>query len=286
MFEPMFFMDVFFSVHPINTKNSVLGFVTLQAESSLQIERAVFLALVPVVVAFSFIVFVFYRAKRESLFRQKETEMKLAVAQVELKALRAQINPHFIFNCLNSIHHYMHQQDPAVAGSYLVKFSQLIRHVLESSTQRIVPLMDEIEASRIYMQLEQLRMNNAFEFSIVWHDEINPEEVCIPPMLIQPFLENSIWHGISSGGKVEVEFGIKDQDHILCTIKDKGKKHHEKSEIDLSTKVKKTSLGMSLMRERFETLNQVSSGKAGFTFSEREDGIPGKQVIITIPFEI
>lgn len=285
MFEPMFFMDVFFSVHPINTKNSVIGFVILQAESSLQIEKAVFLALVPVVVAFSFIVFVFYRAKRESLFRQKETEMKLAVAQVELKALRAQINPHFIFNCLNSIHHYMHQQDPAVAGSYLVKFSQLIRHVLESSTQRIVPLMDEIEASRIYMQLEQLRMNNAFEFSIVWHDEINPEEVCIPPMLIQPFLENSIWHGISTGGKVELEFGLLDRDHIRCTIRDNGKEHHEKSSIDLSTKVKKTSLGMTLMRERFDTINQVSTGKAGFTFSEREDGLPGKQVTIMIPFE-
>ncbi|MCR9015510.1 sensor histidine kinase [Aquiflexum gelatinilyticum] len=286
MFELTFFMDAFFSVHSLYTKNSVLGFVTNQDESALQIERAVLLALVPVVVAFSFIVFVFYRAKRESFFKQKETEMKLAVAQVELKALRAQINPHFIFNCLNSIHHYMHQQDAAVAGSYLVKFSQLIRHVLESSTQRIVPLVDEIEANKIYMQLEQLRMNNSFEFSILWTSDINPDEVCIPPMLIQPFLENSIWHGISSGGKVEVEFGIKDPDHILCTIKDNGKKQHVKSEIDLSTKVKKTSLGMSLMRERFETLNQVSSGKAEFTFLEREDGVPGKQVIITIPFEV
>jgi sensor histidine kinase YesM len=285
MFETVFFMDAFFSVHSVDTKNTILGFVTLPDESSLQVERAVLLALVPVVVAFSFIVFVFYRAKRESFFKQKETEMKLTVAQVELKALRAQINPHFIFNCLNSIHHYIHQQDATLAGSYLVKFSQLIRHVLESSTQRIVPLMDEIEANRIYMQLEQLRMNNAFEFSIVWHEEINPEEVCIPPMLIQPFLENSIWHGVSNGGKIEVEFGKMDSDHILCTIKDNGKNQHEKSSIDLSTKVKKTSLGMSLMRERFDTLNQVSTGKAGFTFSEREDGLPGKQVTIMIPFE-
>jgi LytS/YehU family sensor histidine kinase len=211
--------------------------------------------------------------------------MKLAVAQVELKALRAQINPHFIFNCLNSIHHYMHQNDGAMAGNYLVKFSQLIRHVLESSTQRIVPLGDEIEANRIYIQLEQLRMNNSFEFNIKCEDNINLEEMCIPPMLIQPFLENSIWHGITSGGKLEVEFGLMDVDHIRCTIKDDGKGFYEKSGIDLSTKVKKTSLGMSLMQERFNTLNQVSSGKAGFTFSDREDGIPGKQVMITIPFE-
>jgi sensor histidine kinase YesM len=285
MFEPLIFMDSFFSVHSIDTKNSVLGFVSLQEESALQIERAVLLALVPVVVAFSFIVFVFYRAKRESFFKQKETEMKLAVAQVELKALRAQINPHFIFNCLNSIHHYMHQQDAAVAGNYLVKFSQLIRHVLESSTQRIVPLSDEIEANKIYMQLEQLRMNNAFEYSIVWQDEIKPEEVCIPPMLIQPFLENSIWHGVSNGGKIEVAFGLLDRDHIRCTIRDNGKTLQEKSDLDLSTKVKKTSLGLSLMRERFDTLNLVSTGKAGFTFSEREDGLPGKQVTIMIPFE-
>lgn len=286
MFESFFFLDAFFSSLSIDTKVSLEGMSSPPDESAIQVKRAVLLALVPVVVAFSFIVFVFYRAKRESFFKQKETELKLTIAQGELKALRAQINPHFIFNCLNSIHHYMHQQDPAVAGNYLVKFSQLIRHVLESSTQRIVPLVDEIEANRIYMQLEQLRMNNSFEFSILWASDINPDEVCIPPMLIQPFLENSIWHGISSGGKVEVEFGMKDPDHILCTIKDNGKKQHEKSEIDLSTKVKKTSLGMSLMRERFETLNQVSSGKAEFTFLEREDGVPGKQVIITIPFEI
>jgi LytS/YehU family sensor histidine kinase len=285
MFETLLFMDDFLTVQTIGTKNSILGFVSLQEESALQIQRAVLLALVPVVVAFTFIVFVFYRAKRESFFKQKETELKLTIAQGELKALRAQINPHFIFNCLNSIHHYMHQHDPAVAGNYLVKFSQLIRHVLESSTQRIVPLSDEIEANRIYMQLEQLRMNNAFEFSIVWQDEIKPEEVCIPPMLIQPFLENSIWHGVSNGGKVEVEFGLLDHDHIRCTIKDNGKTSQEKSDLDLSTKVKKTSLGMSLMRERFDTLNQVSTGKAGFTFSEREDGLPGKQVTIMIPFE-
>ncbi|WP_113924676.1 sensor histidine kinase [Cognataquiflexum aquatile] len=285
MFELLFFMDAFFSSLTLGTKVTLGATIPPTDESAIQIQRAVLLALVPVVVAFSFIVFVFYRAKRESLFRQKETEMKLAVAQVELKALRAQINPHFIFNCLNSIHHYMHQQDAAVAGNYLVKFSQLIRHVLESSTQRIVPLVDEIEANRIYMELEQLRMNNAFEFSIVWNDEINPEEVCIPPMLIQPFLENSIWHGISNGGKVELEFGLLDRDHIRCIIRDNGKEHHEKSSIDLSTKVKKTSLGMTLMRERFDTLNQVSTGKAGFSFTERENGLPGKQVTIIIPFE-
>jgi len=285
MFESLFFMDAFFSTLSLDTKVPLNLIVSQQEEARLQVQRAVLLALVPVVVAFSFIVFVFYRAKRESYFKQKEIEMKLAVSQGELKALRAQINPHFIFNCLNSIHHYIHQNDAAVAGNYLVKFSQLIRHVLESSTQRIVSLADEIQANTIYLQLEQMRMNNSFEFSMQCEEGINSEEVCIPPMLIQPFLENSIWHGIASGGKIEVDFSFMDQDHIRCTIKDNGNGNHEKSQIDLSTKVKKTSMGMSLMRERFETLNRVSSGEAGFIFSEREDGIPGKQVIITIPFE-
>ena len=98
-----------------------------------QIWTTALISLLPIVVAFSFIVFLFYRNKREAYFRQKEAELKLAMAEMEIKALRAQINPHFIFNCLNSIHHYMHKHDIKRAGDYLLKFSQLIRLILENS---------------------------------------------------------------------------------------------------------------------------------------------------------
>lgn len=249
------------------------------------VQQLVLLALVPVVIAFSFIVFVFYRARREAHFQKKETEFKLSLAEGELKALRAQINPHFIFNCLNSIHHYMHSNDVPRAGDYLIKFSKLIRYVLESSAQRFVPLNDEMDANRIYIQLEQLRMNHTFTFEMHTSDELQAEQLEIPPMLIQPFVENAIWHGVSSGGLLELHFAPFNEQHIQCVIKDRGKATSERAGYDLAGVVKKTSLGMSLMRERFDTLNQVHGTQASFNLTDRADGIEGKQVTLIIPFQ-
>src|SRR5258706_11541129 len=157
-------------------------------EQNNQVQRTLLLALIPVVVAFSFIVFVFYRAKREAFFKHREADFKLSIAEGELKALRAQMSPHFIFNCMNSIHHYMHANQNQ-AAEYLIKFSQLIRHVLETSSLRMVTLADEIEANRNYIQLEQLRLNHSFEFTIHIDSKIDVNNVQIPPMIIQPFIE-------------------------------------------------------------------------------------------------
>src|SRR5687767_9669367 len=111
------------SAAPSKTSLNTLSSDIIAAQEQ-QIRTAVLFALVPVIVAFSFIVFIFHRAKREAFFRQKKAEL-------EVKALRAQINPHFIFNCLNSIHHYMHRHSAQLSGDYLLKFSQLMRYVLE-----------------------------------------------------------------------------------------------------------------------------------------------------------
>ena len=257
----------------------------LIAQENEMVQQLVLLALVPVVIAFSFIVFVFYRARREAYFQKKETDLKLSIAEGELKALRAQINPHFIFNCLNSIHHYMHSNDVPRAGDYLIKFSKLIRYVLESSALRFVPLADEIDANRIYIQLEQLRMNHTFTFEISCSDQLQPDNLEIPPMLIQPFVENAIWHGVSTGGHLELHFAPFKEEHIQCTIKDKGKTSSVREAHDLAGVVKKTSLGMSLMRERFDTLNHVHGTKASFTLTDRTDGVEGKQVTLIIPFQ-
>ncbi|HCW08638.1 MAG TPA: hypothetical protein DGG95_14865 [Cytophagales bacterium] len=256
-----------------------------------QIQRTLLYALIPVVVGFSFIVFVIYRAKRESLFRQKEAEFKLSLAESELKMLRSQINPHFIFNCMNSIHHYMHSHDTAGAADYLIKFSQLIRHVLETSSQRMVSLADEVESLKNYMQLEQLRMNNAFEFNVEIHKEIDPEQIHIPPMLLQPFIENSIWHGVNHDGKtgkINVMLGIKDDRHVQCIIEDNGTKPVEKMSHDLSHVVKKTSLGIQLIHQRMETINQLYQSEAGFMLEDRlneQKQILGKRTTVTLPFE-
>jgi len=266
-------------------QNGISSEGALIASENEMVQKLVLLALVPVVIAFSFIVFVFYRARREAHFQKKETEFKLSLAEGELKALRAQINPHFIFNCLNSIHHYMHSNDVPRAGDYLVKFSKLIRYVLESSALRFVPLTDEMDANRIYIQLEQLRMNHTFTFEIHTSDVLETDNLEIPPMLIQPFVENAIWHGVTTGGHLELHFSPFNDQHIQCIIKDGGKATPGHSGHDLAGVVKKTSLGMALMRERFDTLNQVHGTQASFTLADRADGREGKQVTLIIPFQ-
>ncbi len=254
-----------------------------------QIQKTLLFSLIPVVVAFSFIVFIFYRAKREAFFKQKETELKLNISEVEMKALRAQINPHFIFNCLNSIHHYMHRNDVKLAGEYLVKFSQLIRYVLETSASRMVPLSDDLDILKIYMELEQLRMQHSFEFEIDTKKLQNLESIQIPPMMMQPFVENSIWHGLSqkgAGGKIEIEIS-KENDMLQCVIVDNGRKTTSKDELGLSS-IKKTSLGMSLIKERLSVVSEIYKVKADFEIIDRmKSSLPqeGTCIKLTLPFD-
>lgn len=250
-----------------------------------QIRTAILFGLLPVVLAFSFIVFVIYRSKRETAFKQRETQLKLSVVQGELKALKAQINPHFIFNCLNSIHHYIQTQDSYLAGTYLIKFSQLVRYVLESSSRKLVDLQEEMEHCKIYLELERMRVNDAFDFQFSSEEGLEGREIQIPPMFIQPFLENSVWHGLSDGGQLSISFSIYDEDHLCCLITDDGKEHTEKSSYDLAHKVKKTSMGIQLMKERFDFYNELNKTRAGFSINKNPANERGSEVRILIPFE-
>ncbi|SMD44493.1 Putative regulator of cell autolysis [Aquiflexum balticum DSM 16537] len=266
--------------------STLAAFKILQIQSNSEIKTLILFALIPVMLAFTFVIFVFYRSKREAIIKEKETELLLQKTEVTLKALKAQINPHFIFNCLNSIHHYMYSHPVNEAGQYLLKFSQQIRYVLESSERKTVPLSDELEANRIYLELEQLRLNHTFDFSITVENGLDPDTIYIPPMLIQPFLENAVWHGVSGGGKIDMVITQADDNHLLCEIKDeKTNSKPVEKEINLSHQVKKTSLGMQLMQERFDLLNQINNNKSGYRLEERKDGIPGKVLQIRIPFE-
>ncbi len=264
--------------------------IELLHQQDIQIQKTLLFALIPVVVAFSFIVFIFYRAKREAFYKQKEAEFNLNKAELELKALRSQINPHFIFNCLNSIHHYMHRSDVSKAGEYLIKFSQLIRHVLETSSYRMIPLAEDLQALALYMQLEQMRMNNSFDFEIKVNPLIDMLATQVPPLLIQPFVENSIWHGLNhrgSGGKIYINV-TRTNDMLTCTIEDNGHEGGLKETFDLSHSVKKTSLGMALIHDRLEVVNQLYHTKARFTlmdlFNEKQEK-EGKRVTLELPYE-
>ena len=252
-------------------------------QSSVDIGLALLIGLVPVVLAFAFIIFVIYRSRREADVKKQETELRLSKAEGELKALRAQINPHFIFNCLNSIHHFIQSQEPKQASEYLIKFSKLIRYVLESSTKNWVTLEEELEANQLYLELEQLRVDQAFRFDFEVEEGILPSQTYIPPMLIQPFLENAVWHGLSQNGEIRMKFRSNGGAALSCQITDSGAGRIEKPDYDLSRFVKKSSLGINLMRERFSNLCELRGLEAEFEIQELEGG--GRKVVLKIPFE-
>src|SRR5690606_1244853 len=134
------------------------------------------------------------------------------------------INPHFIFNCMNSIHHYMHKNDIKKAGDYLIKFSQLIRMVLENSSRDTITLKEDLHALTLYIQLEQMRLEHKFDFKIEVAKDIDPENSEVPALLIQPFVENAIWHEltkIAAQGFLKVQI-IRKDDGILCYVKSEG----------------------------------------------------------------
>lgn len=252
------------------------------------VARVAIYSLVPFVVAFSFIVFIFYRNRRELQFRQKEAEMKSQVAEVEMKALRAQINPHFIFNCLNSIYLFMEANKLQQAGEYLTKFSNLIRIVLENSMHREVSLADDLFALRLYIEMEQLRMNYAFDYILKVDPELDLNHTMVPPHIVQPFVENSIWHGLSNKpeqGTLSVSVS-QDGGMLKYCVEDDGVKAKLADAVQLAN-VKKKSLGMSLTKERLEVLNQTRKSNAGFTVTDildEQHRYKGKKVVLLLPF--
>ena len=267
----------------LSEADNLVANIDRDANSLNEVDLALMLGAAPVLLAFSFIIFVIYRSRREAEARKVETKLRLSKAEGELKALRAQINPHFIFNCLNSIHHFIQTQESKLASEYLIKFSKLIRYVLESSSKNWVTLEEELEANQLYMELEQLRVSQAFRFVFEVEDGISPSQTYIPPMMIQPFLENSVWHGLSQDGEIRVNFRSNGGAALSCHITDSGAGQVEKSDYDLSRFVKKSSLGINLMTERFSNLRELRGLEAEFEIQEIDSG--GRRVLLKIPFE-
>lgn len=246
--------------------------------------------LVPFTLAFAFIVFVFYRSRRESLLKQKEAELKQQLAEVEMKALRAQMNPHFIFNCMNSIHRFIEKNETSQAGDYLLRFSNLIRMVLENSMYREVSLEEDLKVLHLYIQMEQLRMGHKFDYVIYTDKSIDASAIFVPPLIIQPFAENAIWHGLNAKkdkGNLSINI-TKAKDMIKYLIEDNGEEQKPADENKNKFESKKKSLGMSLTRERLEVLNKTKNADARFTISDIRDeknNYCGKRVELYIPVE-
>lgn len=203
--------------------------------------------------------FVLYRRKQEAKVKAREAEFNLKVSDTELKALRAQMNPHFIFNSLNSINAYIAKNDTENATNYLTKFSKLMRETLEKSTQKEITLNEDIHILKTYMDIENKRSNNSFTYTITVDEDIDPENTLIPPMILQPFVENSIIHGlrgITKNGMIHVSYN-KREDMMVCSVEDNGIGRAKSSESKGTSN--KRSLGVSITKSRIEILNKIKN---------------------------
>lgn len=248
-----------------------------------QIRLVIGAALIPVLLLFAFTFFVFYRRKREADFRERELELKVSKAEMEMKALRAQVNPHFIFNCLSSIQHFIHHNNSELAEQYLVKFSRLIRQVLEHSVHKFISLNDDLQTLQSYVELEQLRMRGKFTFEVQIGENVDSDRIFIPPMLFQPLIENAIWHGVSnrqSGGEISISF-TKDDEKLISTIKDNGQVAQPKSSHNGK------SFGLSIIKDRLKLIGDTENEQEMEFSSIFDSGknYAGRQVRLVIPYE-
>ncbi len=161
--------------------------------------------------------------------KSKNAEIKLALKYKELEelkmtALQSQMNPHFLFNSLNSINNFVLKSDIEKASDYITKFSRLIRVILKSSSSLTVPFSEELGILSLYVKLEQMRINGGFEYIVNIDEGINLEEIQVPPLFLQPFIENSIWHGLTHvEGEKRILLTINEkEDSIVCEIVDNG----------------------------------------------------------------
>jgi len=236
----------------------------------------------------SFIGFLFFRGSKLK-DKRRISEMNRKISEITQANLRQQMNPHFIFNTLNSIQYYMYQHDKLATNNYLTKFSSLMRKVLDNSQHTSVPLSDELSALNLYLELESLRFKDKFDYKINVDEEIDPLMHKIPTMLIQPYVENSICHGLipmDGKGYVNIDLKLKDE-FILCTIEDNGigreaaKERSQKREGN-----NHNSLGTRITASRLDLANELygTSLRTIYTDLKNEKGEPsGTRVEIHIP---
>jgi tetratricopeptide (TPR) repeat protein len=191
-----------------------------------------------------------------SIFRQKSLKNEKKVLSLKQDALRSQMNPHFLFNALNSIKLYIINNDKKKAASYLNKFSKLMRKILEASSLQEIYLVEEIETMKLYMSIENIRFSNEIDFSVNIDSSINLNTIKIPPLVLQPFLENSLWHGLSSKkekGKITLSIERISSEFIQIDIEDNGIGRAASAKIKAKKSIKRKSIGIDLTKNRLKT---------------------------------
>ena len=246
----------------------------VEADKKLAQRTILIVALISVLL----IAFIIFRHKNEKL------RLKQRTAELEMQTLLAQMNPHFIFNCLSAINHSILNKEPDKASEYLTRFSRLIRMVLVNVSKKTISLEEELDMLRLYLTMEQLRFKDAFEYTITLHDDVQASMVQVPGFILQPFCENAIWHGLlhkEGKGQLMIDIHFEDK-YLIISIKDDGVGLAEAARL----KTKGTeSMGLQLSATRLVLFNQGKKGETHYTLQSRKDSngqVAGAEAIIRI----
>ncbi|MFT3934097.1 MAG: histidine kinase [Chitinophagaceae bacterium] len=227
---------------------------------------------------------------------QKEAAAKASAAlqqkaiELEMQALRSQMNPHFIFNSLNAINRFVLQNNQAQASEYLTKFSKLVRMILQNSQAALITLDSELEALRLYLELEAIRFNHRFDFTIHVATDLDADTIKVPPLVIQPYAENAIWHGLmqkAAKGSLSIAL-YEEDDQLCCCITDDGIGREKAAALKSKSAITHKSMGMKLTASRIELLHQEKACHAHIHIEDLvlPDGSPGgTRVLLKFPLQ-
>lgn len=226
--------------------------------------------------------FVLYKRRRDAEERRKEADLRAKVSDTEMKVLRLQMNPHFIFNSLNSVSDYISRNETSTANYFLSKFAKMMRQVLEHSEKSEITLAEDLRVVETYIQLEMLRLRNDLQYEIVIDKDIDPDATMVPPLIIQPFVENSIWHGLSGkafSGKISIRI-TREDGMIYYIVEDNGIGRKEAGKY---TPAGKRSMGLRITRDRIDIINQTKGTSAGVEIFDLSEGT---RVELKLPLEL
>lgn len=249
-----------------------------------------FLSLSIIIILTTLLLLFRYRLKtveRKTILLSEKAELEKALHQSTLASIKSQMNPHFIFNALNTIQSYIYLNDKKSAADYLVQFSELTRHILEMSNKEKVSLHEELKALKLYLDLEKMRFEDDFNYQITKHD-VETETIYIPSMLIQPYVENAIKHGLlhKKGIKLlKLDFEVKNN-NLIVSIEDNGIGIEASKKLNALRPRKHESFATQANQKRFEILNQASLYNIGVQTSNIENHMKqciGTRVVLSIP---
>lgn len=244
-----------------------------------------------VVLAVLLVAYGIYKSRIRQVRKEERmrSEYERKLTDMEMSALRAQMNPHFIFNSLNSIEYFIISNEPEKASDYLNRFSRLIRLILQNSKNTIVPLKDDLEALKLYIEIESMRFDNIFDYEFKIQEDIDVEKTQVPPLLLQPYVENAIWHGLmqKKDGQGKIDLKIRrDNGALICLIEDNGIGRAAAEKLKSKSGTRKKSFGMKITSDRLDVLNQLAKTKARvqiFDLKSEEGAAKGTRVELVIP---